>query len=180
MLCVACIHLLVIALLAFAYTWLPIGKSNCGYNTFAKHCRFAELCSNCMQSQHDLLLNMGVVCHLHGCRNGAGAAFWEFSYIAGPPDTNQVLVNESTWSSIIEPAADGALQTMLSNPAVSNCVPGTHIVCLVVGNIVESLLLQVLHRPEVARSSLHCAARCMRLNGDQMMPTKLSVIAVAG
>ncbi|KAA6420119.1 MAG: mannan endo-1 [Trebouxia sp. A1-2] len=54
----------------------------------------------------------------------ARAAFWEYSYIAGPPDTNQVLVNESTWSSIIEPAADGALQTMLSNPAISNCVPG--------------------------------------------------------
>ncbi|DBA97559.1 hypothetical protein WJX77_001628 [Trebouxia sp. C0004] len=53
-----------------------------------------------------------------------GAAFWEFSYIAGPPDSNQVLVNESTWSSIIEPAADGALQTMLLNSAVSNCVPG--------------------------------------------------------
>ncbi len=100
---------------------------------------------------------MCVWCRLHNCCDVAGAAFWEFSYIAGPPDTNQVLVNESTWSSIIEPAADGALQTMLSNPAVSNCVPGTHIVCFVVGNMVESLLLQVLHRPEVATP--HCTVR---------------------
>jgi len=36
MLCVACIHLVVRFLLAFAYTWLPIGKSNCGSNTFVK------------------------------------------------------------------------------------------------------------------------------------------------
>lgn len=48
-------------LLAFAYTWLPIGKSICGSNTFAKHGRFAELCRNCMQSQHNLLLKMNVV-----------------------------------------------------------------------------------------------------------------------
>ena len=136
--------------------------------------------------------NESCACHLHGRHNGAGAAFWEFSYIAGPPDTNQVLVNESTWSSIIEPAADGALQTMLSNLAVSNCMPGTHIVCLVVDNVVQSLLPQVLHRPEVAISQctvrrcnfrsmyhLQCAAVCMRLNGAQMMPTKLSIIAVA-
>ena len=84
---------------------------------------------------------MCVWCRLHNCCDVAGAAFWEFSYIAGPPDTNQVLVNESTWSSIIEPAADGALQTMLSNPAVSNCVPGTHNLCLVIGDMVKSLLL---------------------------------------
>ena len=77
----------------------------------------------------------------HNRRNVAGAAFWEFSYIAGPPDTNQVLVNESTWSSIIEPAADGALQTMLSNPAVSNCVPGTHFLYLVIGYMAKKLLL---------------------------------------
>ncbi len=63
MLCVACTHLVVIVvmLLAFAYTWLPIGKSICGSNTFAKHGRFAELCRNCMQSQHNLLLKMNVV-----------------------------------------------------------------------------------------------------------------------
>lgn len=120
---------------------------------------------------------MNVVCVICTiAANHAGAAFWEYSYIAGPPDTNQVLVNESTWSSIIEPAADGALQTMLSNPAISNCVPGTHSACLV-GNMVESLLLQVLHTLEVARPSLHCAAMCMRLNGDQMMPTKLIAVA---
>ena len=65
--------------------------------------------------------------HDLGSFNAAGAAFWEYSYIAGPPDVNQVLVNESTWINIIEPAADGALQTMLSNPAVSNCVPGMRI-----------------------------------------------------
>lgn len=73
------------------------------------------------------MLNM----HDFGFCDAAGAAFWEYSYIAGPPDVNQVLVNESTWINIIEPAADGALQTMLSNPAVSNCVPGmwTSLLC---------------------------------------------------
>ena len=53
-----------------------------------------------------------------------GAAFWEYSYIAGPPDTNQVLFNESTWTNIISPSADNALQTTLSSPAVAKCVPG--------------------------------------------------------
>lgn len=45
-------------------------------------------------------------------------------YIAGPPDENQVLFNESTWTNIIEPAASNAAEYMLSSPKLANCNPG--------------------------------------------------------
>ena len=45
-------------------------------------------------------------------------------YIAGPPDENQVLFNESTWTNIIEPAASNAAEYVLSSPKLANCNPG--------------------------------------------------------
>ena len=80
----------------------------------------------------------------------AGAAFWEFSYIAGPPDSNQVLFNESTWTNIILPSADNALQTMLSKPAVANCVPGDDLVPVLpictISSALQTMLLRNAHR----------------------------------
>ena len=61
---------------------------------------------------------------LHGGSAVAGAAFWEYTYAAGRMDENQVLFNESTWNTIIKPAAQSTMQTMMSQPAVANCVPG--------------------------------------------------------
>lgn len=45
-------------------------------------------------------------------------------FIAGPPDENQVLYNESTWTNIIEPAASNAAAYVLSTPAMANCNAG--------------------------------------------------------
>ena len=56
--------------------------------------------------------------------DGAGAAFWEYTYVAGRSDENQVYFIESTWTNIIQPAARDAVQSVLSGPAVANCVPG--------------------------------------------------------
>ncbi|KAL3133319.1 hypothetical protein ABBQ38_007197 [Trebouxia sp. C0009 RCD-2024] len=53
-----------------------------------------------------------------------GAAFWQYSYIAGKTDENAVFFNESTWTDIIKPAADKAVQAVQSRPALANCVPG--------------------------------------------------------
>ena len=60
-----------------------------------------------------------------------GAAFWQYAYIAGKDDENAVLFNESTWTDIIKPAADKAVQAVQSRPAVANCVPGDvpHCIC---------------------------------------------------
>lgn len=54
----------------------------------------------------------------------AGAAFWQYTYITGRDDENQVLFKESTWTDIIKPAADEAVQMVQSRPPVANCVPG--------------------------------------------------------
>ena len=54
----------------------------------------------------------------------AGAAFWQYTYIAGRDDENQVLFNESTWKDIIKPAADKTVQAVQSRPVIANCVPG--------------------------------------------------------
>lgn len=54
----------------------------------------------------------------------AGAAFWQYTYITGRDDENQVLFNESTWTDIIKPAADKTVQAVQSRPVIANCVPG--------------------------------------------------------
>lgn len=53
-----------------------------------------------------------------------GAAFWQYTYISGREDENQVLFNDSTWTDIIKPAADKTVGLVQSRPPVANCVPG--------------------------------------------------------
>ena len=53
-----------------------------------------------------------------------GAAFWQYTYISGREDENQVLFNDSTWTDIIKPAADETVGLVQSRPPVANCVPG--------------------------------------------------------
>ena len=53
-----------------------------------------------------------------------GAAFWQYTYISGRDDENQVLFTDSTWNDIIKPAAAEVVGLVQSRPPVANCIPG--------------------------------------------------------
>ena len=77
----------------------------------------------------------------------AGAAFWQYTYITGRDDENQVLFNESTWTDIIKPAADETVQMVQSRPPVANCVPGHP---LSSSNALPSCMASINAAPSVA------------------------------
>lgn len=55
----------------------------------------------------------------------AGVAYWEYDYLNGATDSdNLVRMSDSTWTNILQPAAAAVVQKVAALPLVNGCVPG--------------------------------------------------------
>ncbi|DBA74432.1 TPA: hypothetical protein ACH3X1_011186 [Trebouxia sp. C0004] len=55
----------------------------------------------------------------------AGVAYWEYDYLNGATDSdNLVRMSDSTWSNILQPAAAAVVQKAAELPMVNGCIPG--------------------------------------------------------
>jgi len=66
------------------------------------------------------------VCHGKMCCDGlaAGVAYWEHDYLNGATKSdNLVRTSDSTWTNILQPAAQAVAQKVAALPVVNGCVP---------------------------------------------------------